>query len=111
MLYSSTAIDLGSEDEKRIAVAEDGARIGLHEIDTHFFITADENLSGLGGSILHYGGVLDVFDIGREGMKVLRRVIQHGHDAVERPGRSGLCGERLGPDRGATKTNQSKNHK
>jgi len=80
------AINLRRENVKRIAVSEDRSRIGLLEIDAHLVVATHENLAGLGRGILHYRGVFDVFDIGCEGVKVLRGLVHHAQDAFDAVG-------------------------
>ncbi len=105
------AINLRRENVKRIAISEDRSRVGLLEIDAHLVIATHENLAGLGRGILHYRGVLDVFDIGCEGVKVLGGFVQHAQDAFEGPICGRLRGARLKSACGARQTKQREEEK
>jgi hypothetical protein len=105
------AINLGRENEKGIAIAKDGAWIGLLKINTHFVVAADEDLAGLGRGISYDGGVFDVLDIGGEGMKVLGGLVQHGQNAFEGPTGSGLRGESVRQASRAANNHESEQEK
>ena len=81
----------------------------LSELLAIGMVAAHENLAGLSRAVFYDCGVLDVLDIGGEGMKVLRGLIQHGQDAFEGPIRS--CLRRARPKRGsdAAHTNYGEN--
>ncbi len=76
------ATDLGRVDVKMIAVADNGARIGVHKIDAHLGIFSHPNFSCFCGSILHHGGVLDVFDIRGQRLEALPGMIHELQNSI-----------------------------
>src|SRR6266478_947417 len=100
------AVYLWIENKERVAGTQNGARVRLGNLDAHFLIAADIDVACFYRGIFHHRRVFDVFDIGTEGMEVLRGLVHHSQDASDGP----VCG-RLGGARVKRTRRATQNHK
>ena len=79
------AVNFRVVDVKIVAVAEDRARVGLRQLDSHFVVHAHKNLAGLGGLVVDHDGHFGPFQIRCKTMEICRLCIHLLEDIVERP--------------------------
>ena len=63
-------------DVQMIAIAENGARIGHGQIDTHFSIAPDFHLARFGRAVIHNNGNLSAFNISSDASEVLGLAVE-----------------------------------